>query len=275
MVRKIAIVNRKGGVAKTTSTVNIGARLAELGKRVLVIDLDPQGSVAIALGLQHNGATIGGLLEGTQLLGKCIYPADRSAEGLPRPNLFVLPADGSLATSKVRLLNRVTMSAIEAQTTAGVETFRMDRVLVDALQPLEDRNIFDYILIDCPPSLDTLNNAVYQYVDEAIVPVRADFLSAAGAAQHTRDIIEAQQKDIRIRVSYVIPTFVVPRQVMSREIYTALVKMYGKDHVTYPIPQSVDLQKAPATGGRTIFEYAPKSQPAVAYGKVASQIAKG
>ena len=110
-----------------------------------------------------------------------------------------------------------------------------------------------------------LGNAIYHFVDEAIVPVKVDFLGSAGTVRHTENIIEAQESGIDIQISWIIPTFVHKRQVLAREVIAALGKRYGPNRIAPPIPASVKLEQAPADGGKTIFEYAPNSPPAEAY----------
>lgn len=281
MSRVIAIMNRKGGVGKTSTAVTLAHGLARKlepqGGRVLIVDLDPQGNVALSLGISPQGeADLADLLLGRSSLRGCVVPATQPAtDGLQRPNLFLIPASDRLATAKLQLVSQETMAVVaarfEGKRLADVPT--VDGLLVDKLGPA--RQVFDYIILDCPPSLDMLGNAVYHFADEAIVPVKVDFLGSAGTVRHTQNIIDAQESGIDIKISLVVPTFVHDRQVLAREVVQALVKRYGKQRVAFPIPASVKIEQAPADGGKTIFEYAPDSAPALAYAKLVERVYNG
>ena len=273
-----AVVNRKGGVGKTTTAVTLGhglARMIEGSGHVLIVDLDPQGNVSTSLGLTTNGKDIAGVLTGNVPLEEAIMPADRSQDGGPsRPNLWVLPASDALADAKLSLVANAALSTVldqfGGQATKAVPT---DQLLHTYLAKAEAT--FDYIILDCPPSLDMLGTAVYHFADEAIVPVKVDYLGVGGTARHTQDIIAAQAKGIDIKVGVVVPTFVRPREILARQMLQALIDSYGSSRVAAPIPQSVVVEQAPAAGGLTIFEYAPESLPGQSYWKLVEKVYHG
>jgi len=273
-----AVVNRKGGVGKTTTAVTLGHGLAKLleGRgHVLIVDLDPQGNVATSLGLRTDGHDIAGVLTGEVPVEEAVIHADRSRNGGPaRPNLWVLPASDALADAKLTLVANAALNSVLDQfggrTVKAVPT---DQLLQTYLAKAVAT--FDYIILDCPPSLDMLGTAIYHFADEAVVPVKVDYLGVGGAARHTQDIIEAQAEGIDIRVGVIVPTFVRAREVLARQMLDALIDSYGKSRVAVPIPQSVVVEQAPAAGGLTVFEYAPDSVPAKAYWRLVEKVHNG
>jgi chromosome partitioning protein len=270
----IAIVNRKGGTAKTTTAVNLahGLTLKLNGSgRVLLIDIDPQGNCAPALGVEANDRCISDLLTGRAELIDVIIP-DLPVEegGTGRPGLFLIPATDRLVGATEELLIRDFQNYRRRSDAPPLDNALAERIG-------EAVGAFDYILIDCPPSLGSLTDAVYHFADTAIVPVRAALLDAAGAAQHTRMINELQRDGLDITVSLILPTFFDSRQILAREVYAALIERYGPSRVGEPIPQSVLVQKGQAAGGQTVFEYAEAqgSPPERAYRQLVERIYNG
>jgi chromosome partitioning protein len=242
---------------------------------VLIVDLDPQGNVATSLGLKAEGQDIAGVLTGEVSVEEAVLHADRSRSGGPsRSNLWVLPASDALADAKLTLVANAALSSVLDQfggrTVKAVPT---DQLLQTYLAKAVAT--FDYIVLDCPPSLDMLGTAIYHFADEAVVPVKVDYLGVGGAARHTQDIIEAQAAGIDIRVGVIVPTFVRAREVLARQMLNALIDSYGKSRVAVPIPQSVVVEQAPASGGLTVFEYAPDSVPAQAYWRLVEKVYNG
>lgn len=284
MTKIFAVVNRKGGVGKTTTAISLAHGLAkkltddagEPTGHVLLIDLDPQGNCSTSLGIEVTGEGVSALLMGEISAENAILPTDRSESGGPsRPNLFLIPATDRLAETKLALIaNEAVNEVVSRMTRNANRAVPIDQLLTTRLKHAAE--VFDYIIIDCPPSLDALNNAVYQFADAAIVPVKVDYLGAAGAVRHTRDILEAQAEGIAIKVGLIVPTFVKSRQVLAREVLGTLRETYGNERVSEPIPTSVKLEESPAAeGGLTIFEYAPESAPARAYWAVVEQVHNG
>ncbi len=276
--RIYAVVNRKGGVGKTTTAVTLGhglARMIEGRGHVLIVDLDPQGNVTTSLGLATNGKDMAGVLTGEVPVEEAILQADRSqANGPSRPNLWVLPASDALADAKLSLVTNAALSSVLDQfggrTAPVVPTNQLlQNYLAKAVAT------FDYVILDCPPSLDMLGTAVYHFADEAIVPVKVDYLGVGGTARHTQDIIQAQARGIDIRVGVIVPTFVRAREILARQMLQALIESYGRSRVAVPIPQSVVIEQAPAAGGLTIFEYAADSVPAKAYWRLVEKVYNG
>lgn len=269
----IAIVNRKGGTAKTTTAVTLAHGLSRKaqengGGRVLLIDIDPQGNCATALGVDSSGRCISDLLTGRAELADVVIPdIAREEGGTGRTGLFLIPATDRLVDATEELLIRDFRNFRRGNTHVALTTLLTERIggAVDA---------FDFILIDCPPSLGSLTEAVYHFAEKAIVPVRPALLDAAGAAQHTRTINDLQADGLDIKVSLILPTFFNSRQILAREVHAALIERYGANRVAKPIPQSVVVQKGQAAGGLTVFEYeeAIGSPPYEAYADLVERV---
>lgn len=296
--RIFAVINRKGGVAKTTTAVHlahglsrrllervtvkgmsaeekgrylqIGNRYFEIKGHVLLIDLDPQGSCAQALGVDPGAADIGEFLVGRQGVREALISADRPQDGLPRPNLWLMPSSDNLAAAKIELVNRSFSQAMMGGNPNGLTT-----LLDEKLGPIAGR--FRYIIIDCPPTLDALSRAVYQFADAAIVPVKPDYLSTSGAGRHVSDVRQAQMAGIDIKIHTIVPTFYVQQQRLDRDMVALLEEWYGKPVISEPIPRSQKVAEAPATSGQTLFEFDLKreSPATVAYHRLVERIYHG
>lgn len=257
--RVFAVVNRKGGVGKTTTAIALAHGLARRveaeGGRVLIIDFDPQGNVATSLQLQRREYDLADLLLGQCSFKECVVSANRPEEGLHRPNLFIIPSSDSLAEAKSELMIK---SAI-----GGRHSVPVIETLVESLGFV--RQLFAYTIIDCPPTLDTFSDAVYNFADEAIVPVKTDFLGEVGTAHHTDNILDAQSYGIDIKIACILPTFYDSRLTIAQSVMGDLIRHYGKTTVASPVPRSTVFEQAPAVNGQTIFEYQPGSKPAKAY----------
>lgn len=269
----LAVVNRKGGVAKTTTAINLAHGLSRklmrrvatkdldsisdpsnlyqyqdthyyLMGHVLLIDFDPQGHCARGLGIDTGKADIGDVLLEQRHITEAVVSADRAEDGFPRPNLWILPASDNLEKAK---------DILRAQAFAmpSTKNYGLVRVLEDRLKDALER--FDYIILDCPPALDTFTQAVYQFADSAIVPVKPDYFSMAGTGQHISSIVEAQIRGIDIRVHTIVPTLNVSRQKLDQRMVEELREQYG-EIVSQPIPRSQAVAEAPAFQ-QTIFEY--------------------
>ncbi len=281
--RVIAVADNKGGVGKTTTAGILADGLARMclkhrnGANALVVDLDPQGNQADIFGVRRDVLAeqlcIGNVLMepgNLSVLQENIISLDREEEGLPRPNLYLLPASRSLEDVTQDLVVMTTMR------TARRSGFNLDTILADALGPLLGR--FAFIVIDCPPKLDTLKRAVYNFADEVVVPIKADHVSLVGARQHTDDLYHLQAEDPRkfkARVSLVVPTMLPSRQVLANQVVEQMRAFYGRDLVSRPVPESVYVKEAPAANGQTLFEYAPGSAPSRAYAAIVEKVFNG
>jgi chromosome partitioning protein len=280
--RVYTVENRKGGVAKTTTATTLGVGLArrlhkEGGGNVLIIDMDPQGDAARGLGLRPNGQCVSKVLLGdgtVDVLRANVIPADRSRDDGPtRPNLYVMPATDLLSDAKEDILTEFALLAARAmRNRRSGNQQHLVNILDDRLGLAKEA--FAYIIIDCPPTLDMLQQAIHQYADYAIVPVKMDFHGASATGRHTDNIIQDQADGIDIKIAAIVPTFVDSRLNLTKAMMDNLKRIYSEQTVADPIPQTVRVAEAPASGGLTILEYMPESPAAVAYEKLIDRIHK-
>lgn len=277
-----AVVNRKGGTGKTTSAIALAHGVSKRARKMgdtsdfvaLVIDLDPQGHTGRALGIEPGGRCISKLLLGEAGLRDVIMPA--STAEYERPGLWIIPASDGLADAKKAIIAEAAMAEVMAKFGSKRDVSDPDTVLSQHLAPL--KKAFKYIFLDCPPTLDSLQKAVYDFADEVIVPVKTDYLGMSGTVQHTQNILDEQAGGIDISIRGIIPTFVDTRASQTVRVLEALAKTYGRSRIFQPIPHTVKLAEAPEFG-MTIFEYAASTgdkyahMAAQAYGRIVEAIA--
>ena len=254
----IGIVNQKGGTGKTTSCVNLGVDLAHQGKRVLLVDCDPQGSLTISMGYPQPDAlhtTLADLM-GNVLNDEPIYPDDgilHHEEGVD-----LLPANISLAGMEVSLVN-----AMSRETT-------LKRVLGNY-----SRN-YDHILLDCSPSLGMLTINALAAADRIIIPVQAQYLSIKGVEQLLNTVARVKQNiNHKLKIDGVLLTMVDNRTNNSKEIAALLRSTYGGKIKVFDteIPRSVRAAEISAEG-KSIFEYDPGGKVAQSYHTLTKEVLK-
>ena len=234
--RRIAVLNQKGGTGKTTTSVNVAAGLAERGHRTLLIDLDAQGNVAVSLGL-NAPRTIAEVLLGSAEPADSIVPVS--------PNLDALTASTTLAQAEVQL--------VQMRDRHKVLRHRMRNVTQ-----------YDYIVMDCGPSLSVLNQNALVFADHILIPVSCDYLSLVGVRQILKTL--KQVNDILLHpvsILGVVPTFYDVRTRISTEAVQTL-QAYFRDRVLPPIRVNTRLKEAPSHK-KTVFEFAPDSHGAEDY----------
>jgi chromosome partitioning protein len=247
VARVFAIANQKGGVAKTTTTQTLGLALADLGERVLLVDLDPQACLTFALGLdpEQCAPTLHDVLLQRVKAEDAIIDAGR---------VRLLPANIDLAGSEVHLLTR---TGREQALGRAIETVR-DSV--------------DTVLIDCPPSLGVLTVNGLTAADFVLVPLQCEALSHRGLAQLLDTIADVREfTNKRLEVRGVIATMFDPRGRHAREVLDDVQARFGLTVLDPPIPKTVRFAEAPGRG-ISILEHAPKSQGAQAYRAIADQL---
>ncbi len=251
MSKVIAVVNQKGGVGKTTTAVNVSTILAKKGKKVLLIDEDPQGNATSGLGIEKN-------------TDKSIYDViindvefDEAIIKSPIKNLFVCPSNINLAGAEVEL---VPMMSRELK-------------LKEKIEKIRDK--FNYIIIDCPPSLGLLTINAFTASDSLLIPIQCEYYALEGVGQlmNTVNLVKKQlNKDLYIEG--VVLTMNDARTNLSNQVITE-VKTYFKDNVYKTIiPRNVKLSEAPSYG-MPISVYAPRSKGARCYEKLTNEIMRG
>lgn len=244
VARTIAIANQKGGVAKTTSSVALGAALAETGARVLLVDLDPQASLSFSMGLDPDSldVTIHDVLVGRVPVGKTIHQLAEAD---------VVPSNIDLAGAEAYLLTR----------TGREYALKM---------ALEDVNIhYSYVLIDCPPSLGVLTINALTAADEVVIPLQCEALSHRGVGQLLETIEDVRRLTNKtLQTRGIIATMYDPRTQHSREILADVGRRYDVPVLDPPVRKSIRFAEAPRAG-KSILRYAPSHPGAEAYRQIA------
>jgi chromosome partitioning protein len=259
--RVFVVANQKGGVGKTTSTVNIAAALAQLGQRVLVIDLDPQGNASTALGVEHRRgvpSTYDAVVDGTPL-------ADLTTECPDVPGLWVVPATIDLAGAEIELVSLVAREnrlhkAIQGHPLVG-----------DAETAGEDR--YDFVLVDCPPSLGLLTLNALVAGAEMMIPIQAEYYALEGLGQllETVEMVKAHLNP-RLVVSTILVTMYDARTRLASGVAEEVREHFGDQVLKTTIPRSVRVSEAPSYG-QTVMTYDPGSPGALCYLEAAREIA--
>ncbi len=251
MARVIAICNQKGGVGKTTTAVNLGAYLAHLGKRVMLVDFDPQANASSALGHKVMG-------EAPTIYHGIAHDFDfaRIACGTSVTNYHFIPANPHLAGLLIELVGATER---EHRLRKFINTFR---------------HHYDYVLIDLPPSLSLLTVNGLVAADEVLVPVQAEYYSLEGLGQllHTVNLIRNNLKH-PLHVSGAVLTLYDKREKLSREVKNEVRKHFPHHVFETEIPRAVALAEAPSFA-KPILSYAPNSIGALAYRRLAEEVIK-
>ena len=249
----VAIANQKGGVGKTTTAVNLGAALAESGKRILLVDLDPQANATSSFGLQG--------VEDISLYEPLIGEASITEKILPtrREGLFIVPADLDMAGAEVeiaRMPNHLTR-------------------LAETLKPLHTDQTFDFVFLDCPPSLGILMSNALAAADELLTPIQCEYFALEGLVKIVRLIEQVLDSGANehLELGGIVMTMFDARTNLSQQVVADVRKHFGERVYETVIPRSVRLSEAPSFG-KSILEYASSGPAAKAYRALAHEFMK-
>jgi chromosome partitioning protein len=246
----IAMCNQKGGVGKTTSTINLGAGLAEYGRRVLLVDLDPQGALSAGLGVPHYE------LEHTvhNMLVEPRASIDDVLISTRVKNLDLVPSNIDLSAAEIQLVNEV----------------GREQSLARAIYPVLDR--YDYVLIDCQPSLGLLTVNGLACSDVVIIPTECEFFSLRGLALLTDTVAKVHDRlNPKLSIGGILITRYDPRTVNSREVMARVLERFGDLVFDTVITRTVRFPET-SVAGEPITSWAPKSVGAEAYRSLAREV---
>lgn len=249
MAVTVVFANQKGGVAKTTSVMTLGHALFIKGKKVLLVDMDPQGSLTLYMG--HNPNTLDQTIY--HVLIDSANFEDLILQGQNRPDL--MPSNIELSAAEIEL-----MSAMERE-----------RILRDSLTGVQD--LYDYILVDSPPSLGILTINALVASKYVIIPLKTDFLSMRGVNLLLKTISKVQKRPNReLEIFGILPTIYDQRTTHNKEVLQETQKTFeDKIRIFVPVQKSIRFEESPAGGG-SIFDYAPDTPGARAYSKLAEEV---
>jgi chromosome partitioning protein len=250
--RVIAIANQKGGVGKTTTTVNLGAALAELGYRVLVVDLDPQGNATTGLGIDARNFELSmyDVIMRDQPLEDCIEPTSVQ-------NLFVAPATIDLAGIEIEL----------------VPAFSRELKVKRAIDSVVDD--FDFVLIDCPPSLGLITVNGLAAAGEVMVPIQCEYYALEGLSQLLRNVnLVSSNLNETLEVTTIVLTMFDARTRLSIDVANEVRQHFSGRVCKSVIPRTVRLSEAPSFG-QPITVFDPTSRGAMAYRELAKEVSNG
>jgi chromosome partitioning protein len=251
--RIVACMNQKGGVGKTTTVVNLAAVLAEAGHRVLVVDFDPQGNTSTALDIEHPAGTPSSY---NAIIDQ--QPLTEIIQETKYPNLFISPSTIDLAGAEIEL------------TAVSLRETRLKK----ALTKLLEAEHFDWIFIDCPPSMGLIVVNALTAATEVLIPIQTEFYALEGLSMLVR-VIDSIKEELNpeLYISSVILTMYDSRINLSHEVEEEVRKTFPDATLETYIPRNISVAEAPSFN-QTVIDYAPRSAGAVAYRAAALELAK-
>ena len=251
VARIVAIANQKGGVGKSTTAVSLGAALAELGFRILVVDLDPQGNASTGMGIRHEarGVTVYDVVLSEAPVENAIVPTSVK-------HLDAVPSTIDLAGAEIELVSQ----------------FSRETRLKKALGPVGEGR-YDFIFLDCPPSLGLLTINALTAAEELIVPIQCEYYALEGLGQLLRNVNLVQQNiNPELRLTGIVMTMFDPRTKLSEQVVEEVRRFFGEVVYDVVIPRTVRLSEAPGFG-QPITVYDPRSKGAESYRQLAREVA--
>lgn len=252
--RVLTVSNQKGGVGKTTTAVNMSAALASVGARVLVIDLDPQGNASTALGVKHNAETpsIYDVLINEVPLADIVQTSPES------PNLLCAPSTIHLAGAEIELVSQV------------AREHRLRGALREYVEI--EGNHFDFVIIDCPPSLGLLTINAFTAADEVMIPIQCEYYALEGLSQLLGSVQMIQKHlNPKLHVSTILLTMYDGRTRLAQQVAEEVRSHFTHEVLSTVIPRSVRVSEAPSFG-QTVIAYDGQSAGAIAYREAAVEI---
>jgi chromosome partitioning protein len=243
VVRVIAVTNQEGGTGKTTTVVNLGFALAQGGSRTLLVDLDAQGNLGISFGIESNQGLYHILVEGVDP-NACAVSV--------RPNLDLIPSHETVASAELIMTGEPGRATLLRRRMRGIRAY-------------------DFVLLDCPPSLSLLSQNALTYAEEVLIPISMDYLALIGVKQILNTITMVNEVlEHPVFISGIVPTFYDVRNRISREVLSTLKEHFG-ERVLSPIRVNTKLREAPSHK-QSIFEYDPQSYGAQDYQRLANEV---
>jgi chromosome partitioning protein len=257
--RILTVANQKGGVGKTTTTVNVAAALAQAGLRVLVVDIDPQGNASTALGIDHH-ADVPSIYD-VLVDGKPVVDVVQKCVDIP--NLWCVPATIDLAGAEIELVSLVARET------------RMEKALSAYVSGAAERGEerLDYVLIDCPPSLGLLTVNAFVAADEVFIPIQCEYYALEGLSQLLKNIeLIRSHLNPGLHVSTILLTMYDGRTRLSAQVAEEVRTHFPAQVLRTLVPRSVRISEAPSFG-QTVMTYDPTSSGALSYLEAASELA--
>ncbi len=249
-MKVVAIANQKGGVGKTTTALNLSAALAMRGQRVLLVDLDPQANCTSGLGIEpEDGCSMYPVLTGETSVASQILPTGRE-------NLSLVPSEMDLAGVEIEL----------ARSDDHLTRLR------NILQGLKPNDLFDYCILDTPPSLGVLMTSALAAADEILIPLQCEWFGLEGLAKivHVIDQIRGSDANPTLQLEGIAMTMYDGRTLLSRQVVDEVSRFFPEQMYSTMIPRTIRIGEAPSHG-RTIFEHDPTGLGAQAYGALADE----